>query len=83
MTKTEDIADLAALKIGFGLIKKFCHSHNECSDACVLYPVCEDLVFKNIGCQCEYALHRRSDLRLRRDPPDLQRGDHPSHAEAL
>ena len=49
MTKTEDIADLAALKIGFGLIKKFCYSHNECSDACVLYPICEDLVFKNIG----------------------------------
>ena len=53
---TEDIADLAALKLGFRLIQKFCHSHNECSDACVLYPVCEDLVFKNIGCQCEYAL---------------------------
>ena len=46
---TENIADLAALKLGFRLIQKFCHSHNECSDACVLYPVCEDLVFKNIG----------------------------------
>lgn len=53
---TEHIADLAALKIGFGLIKKFCYSHNECSDACVLSPICEELVFKNMGGQCEYAL---------------------------
>ena len=64
MTKTEDIANLAALKIGFGLIKKFCYSHNECSDACVLSPICEELVFKNMGSQCEYALdliHLRAD----------------------
>ena len=67
---TDDIADLAALKLGFGLIQKFCHSHNECSGACVLSPVCEDLVFKNMGVQCEYALDlidsRANWLRKRR-----------------